>query len=131
MLINPRNHRFNGRELKVEYASLDAVRRGAAKHLVPPAPTGTKSGKKSDGKTRAPKSKALNGDTNNATGADDHDAMQVDAVHQEVKPGSAPRKERQDWRKGPKARPKPGAALALAKRETAAIVESQGRKTKF
>ncbi|TFY54410.1 hypothetical protein EVJ58_g8885, partial [Rhodofomes roseus] len=33
--------------------------------------------------------------------------------------------------KPPRARPKPGAALALAKRETAAIVPSQGRKIVF
>ncbi|KAJ7498494.1 hypothetical protein FB451DRAFT_772 [Mycena latifolia] len=34
-------------------------------------------------------------------------------------------------RKGPKNRPKPGAALALAKRESAAIVPSQGKKVVF
>ncbi|KAF8914364.1 hypothetical protein CPB84DRAFT_1759080 [Gymnopilus junonius] len=33
--------------------------------------------------------------------------------------------------KGPKSRPKPGAALALAKRESAAIIPSQGRKITF
>jgi hypothetical protein len=33
--------------------------------------------------------------------------------------------------KGPKTRPKPGAALALAKRESVAIVPSQGQKITF
>ena len=33
--------------------------------------------------------------------------------------------------KGPRTRPKPGAALALAKRESAAIIPSQGQKITF
>lgn len=33
--------------------------------------------------------------------------------------------------KGPRHRPKPGAALALAKRESAAILPSSGKKTVF
>ena len=129
MLINPRNHRFNGRELKVEYAGIDAVRRGAAKHLVPAA---AKPARKGDGKARPPKRKAVDDDSNQTPEADEDDAMQVDNENQDRKarPRSSFREER-GGRKGPKARPKPGAALALAKRETAAIVESQGKKTTF
>lgn len=33
-LVNPKNHHLNGRELKVQFASADAVRRGASKALV-------------------------------------------------------------------------------------------------
>ena len=35
-LLNPHNHRLNGRDLKVEYASADAVRRGG--YRAPPKP---------------------------------------------------------------------------------------------
>lgn len=116
----------------MEYAGIDAVRRGAAKHLVPAA-AGPKPARRGDGKARPPRPKALDGDSNqNLEANDDEDAMQVDNEHQErkVRPRSSFKEER-GGRKGPKARPKPGAALALAKRETAAIVESQGKKTTF
>ena len=118
----------------MEYAGIDAVRRGAAKHLVPAA-AGAKLSKKSDGKTRLSKPKALNGDRNQALEVNDgDDPMRVDEEHQEKKDKSRPsfkKDSERDGRRGPKARPKPGAALALAKRETAAIVQSQGKKTTF
>ncbi|KAJ2927346.1 hypothetical protein H1R20_g9747, partial [Candolleomyces eurysporus] len=117
-LINPRNHRFNGRELKVEYA----------------AAAGSKLSKKSDGKARLSKPKPLNGDRNQTLEVnDDEDAMQVVEEPQEKKAKPRPgfKDSERDGRRGSKARPKPGAALALAKRETAAIVQSQGKKTTF
>ncbi|TEB37148.1 RNA-binding domain-containing protein [Coprinellus micaceus] len=134
-LINIRNHLFNGRELKVEYAGIDAVRRGPAKHLVPAA-SGAKGGKdRGEGgksfKPRGPKPSKPAYDTERN--------MEVD----EPAPAPAPREDKPSWndrpkkrvlndtRKVPRARPTPGAALALAKRETAAIVPGQGKKTTF
>lgn len=122
-LINPRNHTLNGRKLIMEYASADAVRRGGGpgareKRL------GKGGGNKSTMKNRA--AGAERQDTN------DHgdDAKDVQERGQ-AEGGYAGRK---SWREGDREsrhRPRPGAALALAKRESTAIVPSEGTRIKF
>ncbi len=42
VLINPRNHKLNGRQLVVEYASPDAVRRGGHREKGAGTPNGQK-----------------------------------------------------------------------------------------
>lgn len=169
-LINLKNHHFNGRDLKVEYAGVDAVRRGAAKHLVPAAAPRGGPRKKSDGKSDSsgPPRRKPSGDrdftrkeapVDASAGGDsmevDEEPRQARYQQREAKPrraqedmavdgkpaGGKPRGrdgsegrpafKRDFERKGPRARPTPGAALALAKRETAAIIPSQGKKTTF
>jgi RNA recognition motif-containing protein len=148
-LINPKNHRFNGRELKVEFAGADAVRRGAAKHLLPGSDL--KDGKKPfNGKPRGardsrpprPSRDASDGARGPKTEfKSNSDYAATPATVGEVGGGEdeqvLPREKRQRpagserlGRDGKK-RPKPGAALALAKRETAAIVPGQGKKITF
>ncbi|KAF8214023.1 hypothetical protein K438DRAFT_1706276 [Mycena galopus ATCC 62051] len=133
VLVNPKNHLLDGRKLVVEYASADAVRRGAPK------------AKREDGggaerrpyvrkeaKSRGPRQekKLLREKT-----AGDAPARKADSY---AAPSSAPPEAAADSgastgykRKGPKNRPKPGAALALAKRESAAIVPGQGKRVVF
>ncbi|KAI0824775.1 hypothetical protein BC628DRAFT_1377669 [Trametes gibbosa] len=123
-LTNPRNHQLDGRKLVVEYASPDAVRRGGG------------AGPRPD---RAPKKRGLAED-----GGGD---SRPPANRRRVEEGAgqageeAPRGAR--GRRGPAAaapgrggkaarpRTRPGAALALAKREDVAIVPSQGKKIVF
>ena len=130
-LINPRNHQLNGRNLIVEYASPDAVRRGAPK------------GKSSDGPiakdrrnrppTRPypdrsftqPKEASESADAGKSPVADS-DPMNHISSEKEWIPSKGNVRH-----KGPKTRPRPGAALALAKRESVAILPSQGHKITF
>ena len=125
-LINPKNHQLNGRNLVVEYASPDAVRRGAPK------------GKSSDGpnakdrRNRLPSRPKLNHsfsqpkETSELPDADKFPIADPDTMnHTSISSKGDVR------HKGPKSRPKPGAALALAKRESAAILPSQGHKITF
>ncbi|KDR84131.1 hypothetical protein GALMADRAFT_219961 [Galerina marginata CBS 339.88] len=141
-LINPKNHHLNGRNLVVEYASADAVRRGAPKSK--PADGTAPKGKRSP---RAERSKRTVDKYNSKSKSAEHshETQEVaESPHKDEEPlaESKPRT-RRDGRerpsatsegvrhKGPKSRPKPGAALALAKRESAAIIPSQGRKITF
>ena len=139
-LINPRNHSLDGRKLKVEYASPDAVRRGGG----PREPD--KHG--GDGpRVRKPRSAG-------------NIRKKPESTVQLTKDGEGEsNKERETEGKGRKLeklkhkfgveggvaggggfgrrgsgkgeRPKPGAALALAQRGTAAILPSQGQKITF
>jgi len=117
-LTNPRNHKMNGRDLKLEYASPDAVRRGgqllSAKDV------------------ERPRKKPRVETSRNSQREDSqrHDPEGEEAPQQEN--GNAPQRERRVrvGRDG-KTRPRPGAALAMAKRENVAIVESEGQKIKF
>lgn len=152
-LVNPKNHRLDGRSLVVEYASPDAVRRGGfgpRPKLGDPAgeqggssrrpervgPRGLKqrdrSGVDSQGQEQdqsADKGRGWKG--SREAGAQvgvvvtEHAAAEVEA----------PRKKYEDsgpgGYKGVKGRSKPGAALALAKRESTAIVASEGKKITF
>jgi len=122
-LINPKNHQLDGRSLTVEYAGPDAVRRGAPK------------GKSSDGpiaKDRRNRDyQSKRSFTQPEEASESTDASKVAAADSDH---ILPVKERTSSgvrHKGPKTRPKPGAALALAKRESAAILPSQSHKITF
>ncbi|KAI0736154.1 hypothetical protein C8Q72DRAFT_769331 [Fomitopsis betulina] len=126
-LVNPKNHFLDGRKLVIEYASLDAVRRGG----------------------NIPRPRTEHAHANGEAPREDRKRKsfpedQGDPVVEETGDGedASHKKQRtEDWhgtrgalgrdKKPPRARPKPGAALALAKRETAAIVPAQGRKIVF
>ena len=153
--MNPKNHRLDGRSLVVEYASPDAVRRGGGG---PRPKTGAPSGEARQGRRpervgpRGLKQRDRSGI--DPTGQDRHAnndrggwkgsreaSAQVGAVSaaHEAAEVEAPRKKYEGsgtdgasvGYKGVKGRSKPGAALALAKRESTAIVASQGKKITF
>ncbi|EPT03662.1 hypothetical protein FOMPIDRAFT_1035281 [Fomitopsis schrenkii] len=144
-LVNPKNHFLDGRKLVIEYASPDAVRRGGN------IPRSKGEGKR-DGapganrRERQPRTERThaNGEAPRADRKrkilpEDADVEQM-ADH-DGEDASRKKQRTEDWhgtrdaagrdKKPPRARPKPGAALALAKRETAAIVPAQGRKIVF
>ncbi|KAG1735046.1 hypothetical protein EDB19DRAFT_1996054 [Suillus lakei] len=129
-LINPRNHRLNGRDLVVEYASADAVRRGGGPRLQQSehksGPEKRHGGRQHDVESR-PRSQSR--PRRRDEDVKEHSTQQDDAE-------SIPRwnqKEGPRHIKGDRARgrPKPGAALAQAPRESAAIIPSQGQKIVF
>ena len=133
-LINPRNHHLNGRDLVVEYASPDAVRRGGLKvgGAIPYKRRPLSAGYK---KTRGRKKAA----DESATAQDGDGAKNSTTVRkhghtgkksEKVKSSTGTVGEGDQW-KSQKSRPKPGAALAMAKRETAAILPSEGKKIVF
>lgn len=134
-LLRLPNHFFLNRELKLEYAGAEAIRRGgyvedpdnAGQYVYGfkgvPAKGGKKSSKRKD--MRPPRAKRA-------------------LVRQEKEDERVKEKERRLVEGRPvvtpaagtapverKVRPKPGSALAMAKRESVAIVPSQGRKVVF
>ena len=131
-LINPKNHQLNGRNLVVEYASPDAVRRGAPKGKSSDGPIAKDrrnrlpstqrpyNGFKSNHSFSQPKGTSESADADKSPIADSHPMN-----HTSISSKGDVR------HKGPKTRPRPGAALALAKRESAAILPSQGHKITF
>lgn len=136
-LINPKNHQLNGRNLVVEYASPDAVRRGAPKGKSPDGPIAK------DRRNRLPtrpypshdfrSNRSVSQPKETSESADaykflvtDSDPMNLTSSVKELISSKGDVRQ-----KGPKTRPKPGAALALAKRESAAILPSQGHKIIF
>lgn len=140
-LTNPRNHHMDGRKLKVEYASADAVRRGGG-----PGPRPERSKPRRDDsrggfkdrdqhqQRRGPRTSVVEADA--AAGGDTtmEDATGVGGAGAGAEESPRKRKDggervRLD-RKG-KPRTKPGAALAAAQREQAAIVPSLGTKITF
>jgi len=131
-LINLKNHHLNGRDLVVEYASVDAVRRGAPKGphqkssedvIQPPIQTRQK---KPNANTKDTSSQKKTGVDEKAESAQ-IPLEQKEGSHSKWKSPAA----RDRGGRKPKGRPKPGAALALAKRESAAIVPSLGQKITF
>ncbi|KAF9782735.1 hypothetical protein BJ322DRAFT_1072274 [Thelephora terrestris] len=129
-LINPRNHSLDGRKLTVEYASPDAVRRGGG----PRGESGdykhkTFKGRDGPGKVRKPRSDGhIEREPKPAAGQlTEGGERELERVERKLKRGSG--FERASSRRGE--RPKPGAALALAQRGTAAILPSQGQKITF
>jgi len=126
-LVHPKNHRLDGRKLVVEYASVDAVRRGggagSGHHKVSSlvATTGKARreirepvvGNRGERKSRRPETTIF------TSGPRDEKSMDSDPRSGASKNGTR------------KSRPAPGAALALAKREQVAIVPSQGRRITF
>ncbi|KAH9938287.1 uncharacterized protein B0H18DRAFT_1112462 [Fomitopsis serialis] len=147
-LVNQKNHFLDGRTLVVEYASPDAVRRGGniPRSKDPNDKNGYAKARERQGKmgrthqrddASSPQRKRKTGGEEDA-GADadaepDADGENASPKRRRVEDGTRT-SERGTAGKGgkpPRARPKPGAALALAKRETAAIVPAQGRKIVF
>ncbi|KAG6891718.1 hypothetical protein C0992_010121 [Termitomyces sp. T32_za158] len=139
-LINSKNHRLNGRDLVVEYAGAEAVRRGApkgGKREDGPVPSSSKRqrdvpphSKRAERPERKPRHdqdevKAQDPVDEEKEGHNVHDKAQDHREERKTFAG----KERKE--KGPRSRPKPGAALAQAKRESAAIVPSKGNKITF
>ena len=134
-LINPKNHQLNGRKLIVEYASPDAVRRGAPKGKSSDGPTAK------DRRNRPPKRtfhdfKSNDSFTQSKEAPESADAGKILVADSDPINNASSVKgwisSKGDVRhKGPKSRPKPGAALALAKRESVAILPSQGHKITF
>lgn len=134
-LINPKNHHLNGRDLVVEYASAEAVRRGA--------PKGQKQRSQAEGATfidKAERKPRMKKDLppHKARPSNEEEKIDTMEIDQSISPAKPKElkgdheRDRGDRDKGrPRGRPKPGAALALAKRESAAIVPSQGQKITF
>jgi RNA recognition motif-containing protein len=161
-LTNPHNYELDGRTLKVEYASADAVRRGAAKGSVAgakPRPEQKVHDKplgkgKYDRDTRVAAKLAKPDRGEIATPQDDHaerpakrqkvlnESEEATRQSKAFGKGSFDRGGQSGLEKGRKVqemrrgkdgrmRPAPGAALAMAKRESVGIVPSQGTKIKF
>ena len=144
-LINPRNHFLDGRKLKVEYASPDAVRRGGG----PREPSKHKNEGAAVTRVRKPKSAGHVRKEQNSTKQLTKDGeMKPDkkGEGEGIESGKLEKKLKHKFgaeraatggggfgRGGPGKgeRPKPGAALALAQRGTAAILPSQGQKITF
>ena len=125
-LVNPRNHRLNGRNLVVEYASPDAVRRGGG----PRKPKGDhdqKSGASQKGPANASYTKQRR-----PRHTEQEEDANVAAIPAEGT--TTPRSRRPDRAGHDRPhtrRAKPGAALAHAQRQSAAIVPGQGQKIVF
>lgn len=133
-LTNPRNHFLDGRKLVVEYASADAARRGGYRE----AGVGKASGGRgaaggrqkprlddTDGGPR--KKRRTDGEEEVVDGADENENTQENSQRTFGKP----KRDDRNGRPRPERRSKPGAALALAKRESVAIVPSQGTRLTF
>ncbi|KAG8745537.1 hypothetical protein FRC10_007715 [Ceratobasidium sp. 414] len=120
VLVNPRNHHLNGRKLVLEFGSPDAVRRGGGG----PRPRKEQAEKDQPGDTPRAAKRRKYASTNEQ--AEDGE---------ETKPEprkSAPKGGEQYVRaKDGRLRPRPGAALAMARREAVAIVPSAGKKIVF
>ncbi|KAG9317741.1 hypothetical protein JVU11DRAFT_1958 [Chiua virens] len=134
VLVNPRNHCLNGRDLVVEYASPDAVRRGGGGPRNPKLSRNQKGrggGENKSpriphkGSTNTPYTKQRRPRPAEAEGADDA----------EIPAGGTTSRSRQSDRagrdRGYTRRARPGAALAQAQRQSAAILPSQGQKIMF
>ncbi|KAL0070156.1 Nucleolar protein 13 [Marasmius tenuissimus] len=136
-LVNPRNHHLNGRNLVVEYASADAVRRGPNKQHVgagpgegkkrPSKPREGTPGKRFEKKqTWKDEPHSTHMETDEGSGV--KEGTEEGGDETEKKPWKGPDGPRQ---KDPRHRLKPGAALAQAKRQSAAIVPATGKKIVF
>lgn len=137
-LVNPKNHRLDGRSLVVEYASAEAVRRGGGGPRPKPdeAP-----GQRTRGSFRGGRGRPGDGGRDRGDRVVDRawKGSKVETTvtsiddSAEASQGREPRRPAGDGvgYKGVKGRSKPGAALALAKRESTAIVASQGKKITF
>lgn len=148
-LINPRNHSLDGRKLNVEYASPDAVRRGGGPRESDNKQKGEEPGVGPGGRVRKPKSAGyvrnkpksaaglLTKDGERKLNKKERKLEKKERMSEKLKhkfgveravgggarPGEGPPAKRE--------RPKPGEALALAQRGTAAILPSQGQKITF
>jgi RNA recognition motif-containing protein len=158
-LTNPHNYALDGRELKVEYASAEAVRRGAAKgSAAGTKPKERKEFGKALGKGKYDRETRIAAKVAKQTGEvmPQEDPVERPAKRQKAgdqdedvsRSGKGDKRKRtdpsigrpaqekakvQEMRRGKdgRMRPAPGAALAMAKRESTSIVPSQGTKIKF
>ena len=128
-LVNPRNHRLDGRNLVVEYASPDAVRRGGGpRHQRGDQDRKGKGGRVSQkGSATTPYNKERQ--PRRAEQKDDGETGKIPA-EATTKPRSG-RPDRAGHDRSQTRRAKPGAALAQAQRQSAAILPSQGQKIVF
>ncbi|KAF8625595.1 hypothetical protein AX15_005293 [Amanita polypyramis BW_CC] len=128
-LINPKNYFLNGRKLVVEYASPEAVRRGAPKGPGKLAGMERELGKRPKPSlvARAEANEGNEGDTV----MDDKNPEQPPSKRQRMEKLDNKWTPKPDQRRGPRSRAKPGAALASAQRASFAIMPSQGKKIKF
>lgn len=152
------NRIFRGRQLVLQYASAEATKRGTSKHMTGPPKTkgakGEQKGVQSErvkrfaGRSAWTKRDAAR-DTDRATAGegaaaaavenrstnDSAIASQIVGKLDDATAGKQERGPRGDGKRGKKweasGRPRPGAALAMAKREKVGIVESQGKKIVF
>ncbi|KAG9024532.1 hypothetical protein FRB95_011370 [Tulasnella sp. JGI-2019a] len=137
-LIHPGNHHWNNRDLILQYASLDAVRRGGY-----PEADGKRVFVKGsqrgavDAEVISTRLEAVDGPS---TGSNSEDKASERLGGWQAKDnGQVSAKPQSSIRRGPtggrvkqqRPRPKPGAALAAAQRATAGIVPGQGTKVKF
>lgn len=130
-LVNPKNHHLNGRDLVVEYASAEAVRRGAPKTPKIKSPVeGTLEAGQYERKPRITKPPLNKAKFSDAEAVNTKQADHPIGLDMPEKSRSWNRGNR-DQHRPLRGRPKPGAALAQAKRESAAIVPSQGQKITF
>ena len=123
-LTNQRNHHLNGRKLVVEYASPEAVRRGGGG---PPREN-----------LKNPRERGQVAKRERPARHDQAGAEVGNEAEQPEQPAKKRRVAGEDQVKGREkekgrrvARSKPGAALAMAKREDPSIVPSQGKKIVF
>ena len=119
-LIDPRNYSMDGRDVKLEYAGTDAVRRSGLHHNVAGnlarAPKTNTTGRKSGTKS------SLLGE--NVTHGQDREKIPPPLPMHSGVP-------KEKVSVGKHHRPRPGAALASAPRGQASIVPSQGKKITF
>jgi RNA recognition motif-containing protein len=143
-LVNPKNHRLDGRSLVVEYASAEAVRRGGSRlKSKTEEGTGPRRGSSRGGRAdRGGRSERGRSTRGEGRSWDSSRVGQGDAVEPAIAKDDDIAPKAQDTGRlhsgadrggyrGVKGRSKPGAALALAKRESTAIVASQGQKITF
>lgn len=134
-LVNSKNHHLDGRDLVVEYASADAVRRGASK----PQPSEPKVSLKPLKDRKAKYNKAtrpLKYSQRRKIAGKGHAEPESKAEGEPVPDSKedVPSKSlRSPVKKKERSRPKPGAALAQAKRQSAAILPNSepSKKIKF
>ncbi|KAF9226802.1 hypothetical protein BS17DRAFT_794241 [Gyrodon lividus] len=126
-LVNPSNHRLNGRDLVVEYASPEAVRRGGGPRNAKQDQNG--GGGRTDKKAfeHTPKRPFQRPVKQEGHG----DTKKVEAEETLSTRPHSQRPNRGGQDRSHKARARPGAALAEASRQSAAIVPSQGLKIVF
>ncbi|CDO71351.1 hypothetical protein BN946_scf184908.g109 [Trametes cinnabarina] len=129
-LTNPRNHTLNGRKLVVEYASPEAVRRGGGG---PPRADKGHGGQKGERRPMKREREAARAD--DAAEGEQRPSKKRHAEDGNEAQSKGGRGKSADAAgkggKNPRARARPGAALAQAKREDVAIVPSQGKKIVF
>ncbi|EIW61325.1 uncharacterized protein TRAVEDRAFT_162400 [Trametes versicolor FP-101664 SS1] len=124
-LTNPRNHQLDGRKLVVEYASPEAVRRGGA------GPRPERKEQYTGKRARAAADAAEGEDTGSPAKRQRFEDAEEGGDRGRRGDGAGRGGRGGRGGKGPRPRTRPGAALALAKREDVAIVPSQGKKTVF